>query len=667
MSDGGGTAFSEDPGGEQANAVRIEVDGAPGFYLTRHGPIRHAHRFPPGLMEELRGRAAEAEHVLGEPAQLRWQSEDGALRCGRAEPIAAPLPWGRRSFTPHPGDQWSRANAGEVFPAVMTPLTSSAVIDALDNGFHAPWEGLTEGRRFAALFDGYLYFNVGLMLELLRGQFGVRTSLFLLAVGGPEAEQLPEERTLWPRLVRSLPLLLRRVRAQKRLPARWERERRQALHRRDELRGIDAEQSSDRSLLRRLTVSGLYSAEFVKFLMECQTAAFGQIQFLLWLSESWIGEREFALRLLQGLPGVLTAESNLALWTLAERAAADDAAAALVAETEPAQLLDALAADPQGEWLHDALREFLSEHGHRAAAELELSEPRWVERPELLLDTFRGYVLNPNQNSAGRLRGRQAADRAAAEREAERILTRTWFDRLLPLRWLFFREQMREAQRLQPLRENPKYVLLQLSLEQRRLWLLLGRRWQERGAIENAEDVFWLLEEDITALARRSGDPETAGRMRSRIRRRRAQYDQWAASPAPPIRDHRGRPRRSAAVGSEMGSAGSEALRGIAASAGTASGPARVAATPAEGRRLAAGEILVARFTDPGWTPIFPLAAAVVTEIGGMLSHGAVVAREYGIPAVVNVPGVTSKVRTGDILSVNGATGEITVRPAAAP
>ena len=101
-------------------------------------------------------------------------------------------------------------------------------------------------------------------------------------------------------------------------------------------------------------------------------------------------------------------------------------------------------------------------------------------------------------------------------------------------------------------------------------------------------------------------------------------------------------------------------LTGIGCSAGTAKGVARVLFDPSEANILETGEILVARHTDPGWTPLFLRCKAVVTEVGGFLSHGATVAREYGIPAVVNVTGATTRIQTGDYILVDGTDGRIT-------
>ena len=709
-----GRAWSEDPLGESLTHARVSVDGGDSLLVGRSGALRARGGLDGALLAALRDRVVSAEAELGEPAQLRWRvGEDAALTVEDAGPIEAPLPWsameaqgadqwGWEGLGEHEEDQWSRANAGEVFPGVMTPLTWSLTGAALDRGFAAPWGRMARGRRFVALFDGYVYFNFGLILELLGNRVGMRTADFLQAVGGPEAQsdaaydrghsdrppivgglrggpttrapaseppsQSPPtmegeaegDRPNYWRLFVNLPFLTWRAAVQRWLPLRWPRERAAAARERARLQAVGAD-ASDGEMLRALRGSAQFSSDFVVFLMQCQTAAFGQVQFLLWLSEAWVGDRALALRLLQGLPNVLTAESNLELWRLAERAAQDAPAAAVIAATPAEELLAALEAEAGAAWLADELRSFLAEHGHRTTAELELSTPRWSEEPAPLLGTFRDYALHPQQTSLERLHARQVADRRAAEAQARRALTAHPVERWLPARWLFYLLVVRDAQALQPLRENPKYMLMQISLEQRRLYLLLGERWRACGALDAADDVFWLLGGEALTLARQIDDAAVRGRMRSRMRRRRRQYELWESQTPPPIRDRRGAPLASALAAAAAPVAESGPLRGIAASAGVAQGRARVATSPAEGRELVAGEVLVARFTDPGWTPIFPLASAVVTEIGGMLSHGAVVAREYGIPAVVNVRGATTRIQTGDQLEVDGSAGVVRV------
>ena len=155
-------------------------------------------------------------------------------------------------------------------------------------------------------------------------------------------------------------------------------------------------------------------------------------------------------------------------------------------------------------------------------------------------------MLHPEGNDPDEMIERQRTARIEAEREIKERLYRHPLGRL---HWLLFRAQIRQARRLQPLRENPKFTLLELSLQQRRLWKQLAERWLERGLLDDPDDIYYLLFDELATFTRRSGDPIVAARMRSRIRRRRLQFEQWKRSPAPPLRDRFGDPIGS--VGSE--------------------------------------------------------------------------------------------------------------------
>ena len=207
-----GSAFSEDPDGALMWATRVDFDLQDHLLVPRRGPVEDLGDHDERVIERIRDRVIALEHDLGQPGQLRWSAEHEDVDFESLEPLDLPLPWGHVQIEEHDRDQWSRANAGEVLPVVMTPLTWSLMGDALDNGFHAPWEHLTEGRRFVALYDGYVYFNVGLMLELITDRLGLLTSHFLLAMGGPEARQPVTERVNYRRMLANLPFLLGRVR-----------------------------------------------------------------------------------------------------------------------------------------------------------------------------------------------------------------------------------------------------------------------------------------------------------------------------------------------------------------------------------------------------------------------------------------------------------------------
>ena len=657
-----GVAYSEDPRGEQLASVRVDI-AAPregSMLVPRRGPIGVGHGFAPDMLRTIRERVLAEERALGAPASVQWRRYADTIDTFDPRPITAPLAWGRAQRRARLSDLWSRANAGEIMPDVITPFSWSVVAEALESGFHVPWGERSRGRRFVDAFDGYLYFNIGLIHQLIES-LGMPGSYFHEAIGGPKPPLRMRRRLDYARVLRALPHTLRRVKADQVLLRRWPRWRRRARAEAARLEALaenDADGIPDRELLRHLSGSAIFSADFVDYLLDVQTSAFGLVQFLLLLSDRWLGSREAALPLIQGLPGVSTAEGDLALWRIAERAAADPDARAAVERLDPPALADALD-DPRSPLparLRSDLRRFLKDYGHRAAGELELAQPRWADDPAIILHTFREYVLHPGQGSAEALSLRQRETREAAEAEVQNILRQRPLGRWLPLRWWCFQLMLKQTQRMTPLRENPKFELLRISLQQRRLWLLLGRRWTAAGLLDQPDDVFFLLMAELIQLARRSDDPVIAGQMRSRAARRRLQHAEWSAIDPPMLRDRNGQPLSGA---DEAPAEPGATLEGIGASPGTGRGRVRIAHSAEEGRRLQTGEVLVAAFTDPGWTPIFPLAAAIVTEIGGVLSHGAVVAREFGIPAVVNIPGATERLRPGQLVEVDGATGEV--------
>jgi pyruvate,water dikinase len=208
------------------------------------------------------------------------------------------------------------------------------------------------------------------------------------------------------------------------------------------------------------------------------------------------------------------------------------------------------------------------------------------------------------------------------------------------LRRLIARPFQRAASRFLPYREDGKhYVMLILGLARRRL-VDIGEKLRAEGVLAEADDVFFLT---LLELKKLPADH------RDLIARRRWEFVKYRDVRPPLVVTSEGIPEPPRSSG----------LRGDGVSPGVARGRARVVLDPVRDGVLEAGEILVAPHTDPGWTPLFLKAAAVVTEVGGALSHGAVVAREFGLPAVVNVTGATSMLKTGDWIEVNGDTGEV--------
>ncbi len=201
-------------------------------------------------------------------------------------------------------------------------------------------------------------------------------------------------------------------------------------------------------------------------------------------------------------------------------------------------------------------------------------------------------------------------------------------------------ERMRRAW---PLKEEHNFYIDQtLAAHMRYLMLEFGARLTERGLIDNADDVFLLTFEEVRAAFRASASDDLRATVRERHRRR-----QWQLSLTPPETLGAGTPAVEPAAASSIRP---ESLAGRAASAGQASGPARVILSIDDFGKMRAGDVLVCRSTTPHWTPLFQAACAVVAEAGGALSHAAIAAREYRIPAVLSVPDATRLIVDGETL-----------------
>ncbi len=350
--------------------------------------------------------------------------------------------------------------------------------------------------------------------------------------------------------------------------------------------------------------------------------------------------------ILRGVPHNVTTEMDLELWDLTERIRADGAAAREVGSGSVAALVDAFRRGTLPRTAQAGLEQFLRTYGHRAVAEIDLGMPRWSDDPSHLLGVLQNYLrLTDADRSPSAL---FAAGGARAEAMTAELTARA--RRRGPLRARVVGFGLRRARGLAGLRERPKFMLVLALAAMREQVRLVGRALADDGRIARDDDVFFLdLAEARQGLA---GEDLSA-----LVERRRADYE----------RELRRRhvPRLLLSDGTEPEAVGTAevadgALVGSPASAGVVTAPARVVLDPV-GARLEPGEILVAPSTDPGWTPLFLTAGGLVMEMGGSNSHGAVVAREYGIPAVVGVPDATVRIATGQVVTVDGAAGSVHV------
>jgi len=343
----------------------------------------------------------------------------------------------------------------------------------------------------------------------------------------------------------------------------------------------------------------------------------------------------------RGAPHNPTTEMDLALWSLSAEVRADPDSRTALLDRPAADLAAGYLAGTLPTRLQDGLSRFLERYGFRSIGEIDIGVKRWSEDPTHILGALANYVRLADDALAPDVQF------AKGEREAEAmvdaLIARVHGPRRLAVRFVLGR-----VRQLIGSRETPKFNLVRLlATPSRDLLRPVGAQLAEAGRIAEADDIFFLtLPEARRAVA---GDDlrDVVATRRETFRRERARRH------LPRVLLSDGTDAEAALVSVADGG-----LRGSPASPGVVTGPARVIRSP-QGARLEPGEILVAPSTDPGWTPLFLTAGGLVMEMGGIMSHGAVVAREYGIPAVVGVPGATEQIATGRVVTLDGAAGTV--------
>ena len=373
-----------------------------------------------------------------------------------------------------------------------------------------------------------------------------------------------------------------------------------------------------------------------------------------WLNErlhAWLGETNPADTLTQSAPGNVTSEMGLALLDVADAVRPHPEVVALLREVgEDRDFLEEMDGLAGGAEAQAAIRGYLDTYGMRCVGEIDITRPRWSERPAALVPAILGNIDNfaPGEGARRYEQGRQAALKKKQE-----VLERL---RALPGGEGKAEEAERMIDRVRTFagyREYPKYAMVSRYFMYKKALLGEADRLVRDGVIGGREDVSFLRFEEFREAVRTGRADEGL------IRRRREEFAAHRRLTPPRVLTSEGE-----ALSGEYrrGGVPSGALSGLPVSTGTVEGRARVVLDMAEAD-LEEGDILVTAFTDPSWSPLFVTAAALVTEVGGLMTHGAVVAREYGLPAVVGVEDATRLIRNGQHIRVNGTAGYVEVLP----
>jgi phosphohistidine swiveling domain-containing protein len=360
-------------------------------------------------------------------------------------------------------------------------------------------------------------------------------------------------------------------------------------------------------------------------------------------------------RLLQGI-GNMTVDTGIALWELS-RTVRETPEVRRAIEEEDGNALSAVEAVEGGTAFLAKLHDYLEFYGHRGD-KWDISFPSWVEDPTPVLKSLRDYLAKET-HPAVELQN-AAVDRARLIESARERITddgaRGGFDFLLAA-----------AEKGIVITEDHNFWIDNRGMhEVRRICVELGRRFAEAGVLEDPDDVFFLLIDEIDETIRAL--PELDRRELVRSRRASFEHAKTITPPpfigAPPVEEEGPSNPIQLAFGKMFGGPPpaqdyAEGLRGFPGSTGVARGTARIITTIADADRLQPGDVLVAQATAPPWTPLFAVAGAIVTDSGGILSHCAVVAREYQIPAVVGCGNATTAIRDGQTVEVDGTTGTV--------
>ncbi|MEV6561587.1 rifamycin-inactivating phosphotransferase [Nocardia sp. NPDC051756] len=375
-----------------------------------------------------------------------------------------------------------------------------------------------------------------------------------------------------------------------------------------------------------------------------------------WLNDQlqeWLGEKNAADALTQSVPGNVTSEMGLALLDVADVIRPHPEVVAYLQQVEQAgndDFLNELAQYQGGQAVRAAIEDFLDKYGMRCAGEIDITRPRWTERPATLVPTILGNIKNFGPGA-----GRQRFDDGLRDAEQTKL------ELLQRLRALPDGEQKAEetermidrVRTFSGYREYPKYRMVSRYYVYKQALLREAERLVSAGVLRDPEDIFYLRFDELSEVVR------TRSASAQLIDERKEAFRTYQTLTAPRVLTSDGETLTGAYRREDLPAG---ALPGMAVSAGTIEGRARVVSDIAQAD-LEAGDILVTAYTDPSWTPLFVAITGLVTEVGGLMTHGAVIAREYGLPAVVGVEHATELIRDGQRIRVHGTDGYVEILP----
>jgi len=608
--------------------------------------------------------AVRVEELEGRPVDVEWAIKDGEAFLLQSRPVTAVAPPPAEQSQPPPDwvcelhtpidpryPVYSNGNISEILPGCITPLSWSYVGPTIEHAFRAQGVELGSmeegGPEYQVLgfFFHRPYICVSFLKAAARRTPGMSSDMIHEEFIGPvdkHTPPLPPADHRPGRLLHRFKLigiLLHKTRSME-----------SSFHECEQLINDQRERATPEKLRDWSDAELVKGVRFTKEMARLSdvhiwASSFAVAYFALLrkLTRRWLGDEDGALaaRLVTGIGSLPSANPAFALFELAQSVLASPALSARFGlEKDNRALYEALSADPTASSFHVALDRFLAKYGHRSPCEAEFRNPCWREDPPQVIGLVRNY-LAAGPDSPEQVKERQKAVQA----EAEKLVGSLFSPRRAAMRWI-----LDKARRNIEYRERLKDLIVLRSDRARLIYAKLRDRLVERSRLADPDDVYFLLWPEVRDLIEGALSKEAAVEI---VARRRREFEWNRSISLPKIIDGAPRPlEQSEAIDSEV-------LTGMGVSPGRVRARARVILDPSQDSHIEPGEILVAPVTDAGWTPLFINAAGLVVEVGGLLSHGSVVAREYGLPAVVGVTGLIGNVRSGDLIELDGSAGTV--------
>lgn len=625
--------------------------------LTERGKaemrVEEARQREPSLTDDEVRRLAELglriEARFGRPQDIEWAIENDKLLVLQSRPVTRAVA--------EDETLWTRAYGDEYWADVTSPLFFSLLGEYLTKYVNHEgakvlgYKGIV-GKELLKMHKGHVYFNSAVLEEVFsyNPRFSRTKELLNYFPERDQARIANEPAKLLPKLLSELRvalldpdgLIIRTDKAYREWSERFM----------EEMKAFDSKD------LRRLSYPELHD-EFMRMeralLKHYRLIRYGMVTHSIgtnlimkrWLSD-WLGDRTGVLysRLVSGLGDNKTIETNIAIERLAKIARINPPVREALVSRTSEEFLEDLRTRADLAGFSKPFDSFMAAYGHRSHTR-EMYFPRWSEDRTLIVDALKALVTSSRLNLE-EMESKRREERLATEKE---VLRRVAELRLGLVRRFMFRTVMRFAQTYLMFRENQRFYLDHQIARWRRLFLEYGRRFEADGLLRRRDDIFFLTKEEIFDIAsgKRRADQKA-------VERRRKEFERYRYT-LPPKFLKGGLEFDDTVVHREK----VVRIVGTSASPGIVTGIVRVVDSVNHVSEVREGEILVTSNTDPGWTSVFAKIAALVTETGGILSHGAVVSREYGIPAVTAVRNATTILRTGQRVTVDGGEGVLLV------